>query len=358
MKATYNITNDKLKFWPAERLPTETYQRARSHGFTFWHGSKCFAAKWTPGGEDFVSELGGIIEDDDTPDDTEARVQRFAGYAERAQGQAESSQNYLDTKANTERRRENAVNGIERGLEQAEHWQRRIEGAIRHAQHREQPDVIARRILGLEADRRREIASFTIKEGVAPHVYEGNTHVFVGGGRGGHWISEDKLAGIKAHAERWIAHLDRRLQYENAVLEASGRSMAGMRPERKKAVVPKGKAKARDGAALEVGGAAGFNSSYGSTKPDVWRIILGVNRTTVDLLNIGRSTDASGATVPTYHKHRDEAYGIITARTAAQVKELMPEEHAHFLKVQAILQRQAERKAAKAQPQQPELSPA
>ena len=40
--------------------------------------------------------------------------------------------------------------------EQAEYWKDRAAGAIRNAKHKERPDVRARRIKGLEADKRKQ----------------------------------------------------------------------------------------------------------------------------------------------------------------------------------------------------------
>lgn len=115
MHATYSIPSDKLKAWFDARLSPEDYQRARKAGFVFWHGSKCFAAKWSPQAEDFVRDMGiADIEADDSPDDVEARVDRFTKYAESAEKSAESSQTYLDERANTERRRKNAINGFKK----------------------------------------------------------------------------------------------------------------------------------------------------------------------------------------------------------------------------------------------------
>lgn len=339
MRATYNITNDKLKFWPneGERLSKEQYEYAtRRCRFVWWHGSKCFVAKWNPEAEDFIREKGVEIEDDDTPDNVESRVERFEKYADRAQDQAASGEARLET-ANTDRRREFALAAREKGLSEAEHWQRRIQGAIRHAAYKEQPDVIARRIRGLEADRRRHVASYTIKS-------EHGEGVIVGGGRGGHWRKREELPAIEAWAKRWIAHLDRRLEYENASLEAAGGAYDVLRPKRKVAVQPKGKAKARDGKALEVGGAAAFNRGYSS---DItWRFIIEVNRSTFRYLSISEVL-SGGETEKQYHVMKSSKWDAITSKTPEEAKAAMPEDFQHFEKVQAILQRRAEAKKAK-----------
>lgn len=345
MHATYSITSDKLKAWFDSRLSTEDYQRARRAGFQFWHGSKCFAAKWSPTAEDFLADMGITeIQPDDQPDDVEARVERFAGYAESAEKQAESSQTYLDERANTERRRVNAINAIEKNLDAARHWQDRIAGAIRNAQYKERPDVIARRIRGLEADRRRHEKSFTPKPGVAPLMYEGEQQIFVGGGRGGHWIKASALPGIKTWAERWIAHIDRRLEYENACLVAAGGAPEVLRPERKKAVQPKGVSKTRNGKTPECLGAAGLY--LGLSRQEIgWRLIYKVNRTSIVIANSQVTIDGSGKEKTTYYLRKEEIYPIADVKTRAEVAKEMPELHEMYEAIEAIKARNAERKA-------------
>jgi hypothetical protein len=54
---------------------------------------------------------------------------------------------------------ERIENGIRRAVrlwETSNYWKRRAAGAIRHAKYKERPDVRARRIRGLEADRRKQ----------------------------------------------------------------------------------------------------------------------------------------------------------------------------------------------------------
>jgi hypothetical protein len=338
MKATYNITNDKLKAWFDERLSSEDYQAMRHAGFTFWHGSKCFAAKWSPTAEDLIRKLGiGTIEQDDEPDNVESRVERFQKYAEGAEQTAASSQEYLAERANTERRRNNAVNSIEKNLSAAEHWQARIEGAIRNAAYKERPDVIARRIRELEADRRRHVASYTPNPKVDGAKYGCADSIWVGSrGRGGHWVKKDHLAGIEAYAKQWIEHIDRRLEYEHACLKAAGGCDEVLRPERKKAVQPKGKPTLKDGRQVEVGGAVLVRCGFGGE--GMWYLAFKVNRSTVDV--IFPPNKFTGG----YSIHRQEAYAIRDLKTPEQVKADMPELYAHWVKVQEIMARKAENK--------------
>lgn len=86
MHATYSIVTDKLKAWFDSRLSEADYKAARHAGFVFWHGSKCFAAKWSTQAEDFLRDMGiAEVQEDDRPDDVEARVERFQGYADGAE---------------------------------------------------------------------------------------------------------------------------------------------------------------------------------------------------------------------------------------------------------------------------------
>src|SRR5262249_9713118 len=120
--ATYNITSDKLKLFVEERLSPTDYQTSRDAKFQRWHGTGCFAAKWSREAEDFILSLGFEIEDDDTPDDVEARAERFMGYADDAAEGAERAENYLNTRANTERRKRNGLNPLRNETARAEYW--------------------------------------------------------------------------------------------------------------------------------------------------------------------------------------------------------------------------------------------
>ena len=282
MKATYNITNDKILVWFDERLNETDYKRAKECRFVWYPGRKCFAAKWRPEAEDFVASFGIAIEADDTPDDLEARVERFSGYAEQAAKNADSAEAYLNERANTERRRENALNSIDKNLSAAEHWKRRIEGAIQHAAHKENPRTIANRIRELEADFR----SWELR-GQPPsgpcHECEGRKFYWVGPSRGGGYVQEDAFPEMNKHAWRWIAHINDRLAYEKAAYEAAGGTEGELHPPRRKAVVPKGKPVDSDGNVAEVYGAYGCASLSG--KVGGWELIVKVNRTTVEILS-------------------------------------------------------------------------
>lgn len=262
-RATYNICNDRLKVWFAERLPKAEYDEAKRLGFVYWFVSKCLTCTWRPQAEDFITSRGIVIEDDDQPDDTEARVDRFSKYAENAEQSANGAADRLDSgAANTERRRRLALNRAENETDKAAHWQRRIEAAIRHASFKEQPDVIVRRIQGLESDARRYEAAFTPHTDKAGEVIRYQGQVICGPkGRGAHAVKESELPALAAHYGRWLAHVSDRLMYERAALAAAGGVQAEMM--------------APGGVLIEVGGAVLCDRE--------WREVIKVNPSTVEI---------------------------------------------------------------------------
>ena len=171
--ATYNICDDKIRASFDERLSPEDYQAIKRAGFAYWRGSKLFVAKWSVYAEDKLREFGITeIEDDDQPDDVEARVDRFSGYAENAERSAESASNYAHGLVEgipagqpilvghhserghraTLKRHDAAMRRALSESERAAYWNDRVANSIRHAKYKERPDVIARRIEGLEKD--------------------------------------------------------------------------------------------------------------------------------------------------------------------------------------------------------------
>lgn len=219
MRATYNITTNRFKVWFDERLSPEDYKRAKECNFVWYPGQKCFSSIWYPQAEDFIKSFGIEIEEDDTPDDVEARVNRFEKYADRAEREAENSADYARRDDITERRAAAAEKRAQTETEKAEHWNQRIAGAIAHAQYKDRPDVIARRIKGLEADLRRKERDLIIKGEHDGYKLTGNNH----------WIKPENVPALQENARRWVEHLTRRLEYERAYFVAVG----GVEPEPK-----------------------------------------------------------------------------------------------------------------------------
>jgi hypothetical protein len=362
-RASYNITNDKLKAYFPERLKEADYKAARSAGFVFWHGSKCFVAKWSTQAEDFLRNMGiEEIEEDDSADDVEARVDRFQGYAESATSAADSSERYLEERANTKRRRENALNSISRNLSVATHWQSRIDGAIRHAARKERVDVIGRRILGLEADLRKmqrtldesqnkrgawidcpendfagakalanydggisrcfPLADFPRLRADAS-TYEGQMSIWSALDGGIIDSVRARAIAITAHekcaawAQRWVSHIENRIAYERACYDAAGGTESELHPPRKKAVQPKGKAVAKDGSAIEVGGAIEVRNYLGSGS--YWELVTKVNRNTVEVVYLER-LHSSETRRPRMIIGKKESFLIVSAKSAETVK--------------------------------------
>src|SRR5262249_1621956 len=91
-----------------------------------------------------------------------------------------------------------------------------------HAKYKERPDVRHRRIAGLESELRVMQARYTPDPKTTPQVWDGETHVWCGKGRGGHWVKESRLPQIPKHCAPWQAHYPNRIEYERAMLAEEG----------------------------------------------------------------------------------------------------------------------------------------
>lgn len=224
-RAQYNITDDRFKFWPAERLSPSDYAEAKACKFQWFPGQKCFSAIWRPQAEDFLARMGVEVADVCEVDDVAARVERFDRYAANAEETAEHAAARLaDGRANTERRQRLAEGVAAREFGAAAHWQSRIAGAIRHAQWKENPGAILRRIETLETDLRCHERMQQVQD-----IPGSPDSVFIGSvkGRGqGHWLERSKLAAHLEYEKRWAEHIGHRLEYERARLAATGHTLA------------------------------------------------------------------------------------------------------------------------------------
>jgi hypothetical protein len=192
-------------------------------------------------------------------------VARFQNYAANDEATAASAADRV-LNATTERRARLAENTAEHAMNEALYWQRRIAGAIQRAQYRERPDVIARRIKGLEADlckwQREEKEhtewaahwarpDLTEKQALYFANYDpGHFYFTLGSDReSSMWsaLSEgrttpaeaarlmiEKHTAALAHARRWIEHITMRIDYETAYLTAVGGNPADATAEIKK----------------------------------------------------------------------------------------------------------------------------
>lgn len=283
--ATYNITDDKIRLsWGGKPNPEEI-EAMRKAGFIFWPGSKLNVAKWSIAAEDFVLSLGIKIEEDDTPDDVESRVDRFSGYADTAKRNAAQAQDaahrimdgiplgqpilvnhHSERHARADARRiDSAMSRAVAETERAAYWEYRVAAAAAHAAYRERPDVIARRVKKIEAERRAimrdferskrflaiwqdetkeltlaraiEIANhdgyqsfcFTLAEYPRDHhTYEGSTSLWSALNDGIITAGQARKLAVATHERglekmrRELEHLDQQLEYQRALLVAMG----------------------------------------------------------------------------------------------------------------------------------------
>lgn len=176
--ATYSPDDNKLRIYPLRRLDQPTFARVKAAGYTWAPKQECFVAPmWTPARADLCIELAGEIGDEDTSliDRAEERADRFDDYrdkrtdeAERATAQARRVADGIPfgqpilvghhSERHARKDAERIQNGMRKAVqafETAEYWARRAAGAIAAAKYKERPDVRARRIKTIEADRRK-----------------------------------------------------------------------------------------------------------------------------------------------------------------------------------------------------------
>lgn len=294
MTATYSPEDNKLRLYSTSRLDPETYARVKAVGFIWAPRQGLFVAPaWSPSREDLLLELCDEIGDEDTSlvERAEQRSERFNDYSTSRSEDAEAARKAVAAIADnipfgqpilighhSERRARRDAELIQDGMhravkmwETADYWQRRAESAIRHAKYKERPDVRARRIKGLEADKRRvernidqtqkylaawkhegltsaqalaianydHITVYYTKDKYPTSTYEGASSVWSGLDKG--LINEQEAAALScaAHeryipvAERWLNHYENRLAYERAMLAESGGTVADRnKPER------------------------------------------------------------------------------------------------------------------------------
>lgn len=287
--ATYSPEDDKIRVYPAYRLPQDEYNRLKSAGFSWAPKQECFYAVWTPHREDVALEFAEEIGDEDRSlvDRAEERADRFSGYSDNRRADYDRARDSVSAIADhipfgqpilvghhSERHARKDAQRIENGMrhavkmwETAEYWQRRAAGALAHAKYKERPDVRHRRIKGLESDKRKQeksraeaadwlqrwsAESLTLEQAqiLAGHCwlrvvshptdptryYTAYDVLRPDGDRYSDcpaWTVEQVQAVAKkvyprtiAHCDRWIAHLDNRILYERAMLAEAGGTAA------------------------------------------------------------------------------------------------------------------------------------
>jgi len=179
LTATYSPDDNKLRLSSATRLDRDVYDRVKAAGFSWAPKQDQFiASMWTPARADLCIELAGEVGDDDSSliDRAEDRADRFDDYREKRTNEAERAAAQARRVADgiplgqpilvghhSERHARKDAERIQNGMRKAvqafdtaDYWKRRAVAAIQHAKYKERPDVRARRIKTIEADKRKK----------------------------------------------------------------------------------------------------------------------------------------------------------------------------------------------------------
>lgn len=269
MKATYDPADNKLRLRTTERLDAETYAEARELGFIWAAKQGLFVAPaWSPAREDFLISLCEEIGDEDTSlaGRAEERAERFEGYKENRITDAEAAEKGVSGIADNiplgqpilvghhgERHARKDAERITRGMEKAvnmwdtaNYWQDRAAGALRNAKYKELPGVRARRIKGLEAEKRKIEREKADSEKLLK-AYQTTQHAHLQDCLLKSWgtgltreeqiryekgeitkelaveLAISNLTESIASRNRWIRHIENRLVYEKEMLGEQGK---------------------------------------------------------------------------------------------------------------------------------------
>lgn len=291
-RASYSPQDDKIRLFFAFRIPRPEWDRLRELGFTWTMKQACdMVAPWTPAREDAALELCEEIEDEDEPREARSadRAERFSGYLEKREGEAEALADRYDAgprvhaaqdsgRAERAAARHDRIGGRAASKwETAEYWAQRTRGVIAHALYLERADVRHRRIKGIESEilglEKRtarakteralwaKVAAMTDTDAQNRCALRLSNVVDCWGdwqhptnpARREHSLwsllredqpAEDRITGAQAAAlyleragdpeaprsssGRWLAHLRLRLAYEAQMLEAQGGTLANV----------------------------------------------------------------------------------------------------------------------------------
>ena len=355
LTATYSPDDNKLRLSSATRLDRDVYDRVKANGFAWAPKQDQFiASMWTPARADLCIELAGEIVDEDSSliDRAEDRADRFDDYrdkrtdeAERATAQARRVADGIPfgqpilvghhSERHARKDAERIQNGMRKAVQAfdtADYWKRRAVAAIHHAKYKERPDVRARRIKTIEADKRKqertraESLNFLSQWNTEPMTmerataianqdycsrcypladyprdppasqYEGHTSLWSALTDGivnadqARGLAREMHARVVAFSGRWIEHYDNRLAYERAMLADAGGTIA-------------------DKTGPEKGGAVRCWVGRGS-----WVYIQKVNKISVTLLDNWGNGGANFTRTVEFHK-------LAGVMTAAQVEQ-------------------------------------
>ncbi len=278
MRATYSLEDNKLRLYPDARLDEEEYGRVKALGFRWAPRQELFVAPmWTPARHDLLLKWCGSVEDEDVTleERAEERSDRFEGYGANRLKDARSARGTVEqitsgiplgqpilvghhSERHARRDQKRIEGAMDRAVsmwETAEYWESRAASTLAHSSYVARPGVRARRIKRLEADHRRLVASYTPGKKETPFDQEADfcdecpsgqglycrehtrptvPHILVGS-PGAKWpVPVARLGAIEAGSARMIAHLDRRIGYERALLEGAGQAHLLEKPKRAK----------------------------------------------------------------------------------------------------------------------------
>jgi Domain of unknown function (DUF3560) len=263
-KATYSPQDNKLRFYSVEHLDSEMYAKFKDNGFK-WAPKQGFfvAPMWTPKREDLLLNYVEQIEDEDstTEERAEVRSQRFENYSNKREADANQVYETVQTMSeaipsgqpilighHSEKKARKDAERIETGMrkvvklwETSEYWKQRAQATMCHANYLEQPEVRARRLKGLQAEKRKfqrkvvelqnHVAFFTrddLNHELALHY---SNYKMPGWMIWSSLKDETKtLVQVKTqvlsycernipHWERWVNHTDNRIAYETEMLQ-------------------------------------------------------------------------------------------------------------------------------------------
>ncbi len=234
--AVYNVEDDTLRWSPDTRLGPNEYAVTKAAGFNWWRGSQLWVATWTPEREDHLLQFVEAIEHEASPDDPEGRAARFASRARKAESRAEERSRAaleglppggepVKIGHHSEKRHRRAIERSDQHMRQAveesskaAYWRERARGTEARARQKSDPGVIRRRIERLETDLRKVQRQLAAHE--AASSGPGYSHRLGRDFTDAEWTALREAAVLRAR--RWVAHLELRLTFERARLEATG----------------------------------------------------------------------------------------------------------------------------------------
>lgn len=173
---TYSPEDNKIRLYVGW-VPRDEYETLRAAGFVATPKQNCdFSATWTPAREDLAREYlednEDIGDEDYSPAERAAdRAERFGGYRDKraaeagaaadvfeAGAEAFGSQSLARAERQARRHDRHRVFAVSQ-WSKAEYWQQRTAGVIANALYKSSPHVRRGRILTLEAEQRKQLAS-------------------------------------------------------------------------------------------------------------------------------------------------------------------------------------------------------